>query len=161
MNLLSFQKSGTWYWFIAFLPFILLISPSRAGAQSNKIVDDLLLETTASYGNASYMVLTAAGLIPESAEEEDALAEAVKRGYNPKGKGIYSPISLGEYSHMLMQVFDIGGGIMYSIFPSPRYASRELGFKGYIKRDFGAYRNVSGREAIQILGRILRERGES
>ena len=60
-----------------------------------------------------------------------------------------------------MEIFNMKGGIMYTLFPSPRYASRELGFKGYIKSDYGAYRTVSGREAIQILGRILRDRGAS
>ena len=153
------NSPGSRFWLFTLILLILLIVPAMGWAQSNKIIDDLLRESTASYGNTAYIVLTAAEILPEDTDEEAALYEVGKRGWNPKQKGIYNPISLGEYSHMLMQAFNIRGGIMYSIFPSPRYASRELGFKGYIKKDFGAYRNVSGREAMQILGRILRERG--
>lgn len=142
--------------------FILLLCiPVLTSAQSNEIIDNLIAETSASYGKAAFLVLSAAEIIPEDADEEEAWAALSERGWNPKNRAKDNPIFLGEFSYIVMEAFNIKGGVMYTLFPSPRYASRELGFKEYIKSDPGAYRNMSGREALQILGRILRQRGQS
>jgi hypothetical protein len=146
------------------LPFLLfgfvhLILPALLFPQSNHIIDQLLQEEKATYGKAAYLVFTAAGTLREEESEEEAMKELEKAGLKPGDAGPEDPISLGRYSYLIMRAFSMGGGLFYSLFPSPRYASRELGFKGYIREDSGAYRTLTGREAIAILGRVLRDRG--
>lgn len=135
-----------------FLPVLLF-------PQSNHIIDQLLQEEKATYGKAAYLVFTAADMLREEESEEEAMKRLEETGLNPQGAGGEDPISLGKYSYLIMRAFSMGGGLFYSLFPSPRYASRELGFKGYIRGDSGAYRSLTGREAIAVLGRVLRDRG--
>ncbi|RKX76661.1 MAG: hypothetical protein DRP87_11260 [Spirochaetes bacterium] len=130
-------------------------------AQSNAVLDSLLEEEKATWGKCSYLVLSAAGIIPEDASEEDAMRTIMERGWQRREKATDEPIKLGRYSFLIMQAFDLKGGIMYTIFRSPRYASRELGFKGFIRGDSGAYRTLTGEEAVRILGRVLEWKGAS
>jgi hypothetical protein len=44
---------------------------------------------------------------------------------------------------------------MYSIFPDPRYASRELAFMEMIPEEESPRRTLSGAEVLRIPGRIL------
>jgi hypothetical protein len=54
-----------------------------------------------------------------------------------------------------MQAFEIKGGVMYRIFPGPRYAGRELSYLGLIRGNGSPTRTFDGDEAIGILGRLL------
>lgn len=128
-----------------FLLLLFVFLPGIATAQSNEIVDRLLEQDTASYSDALYMVRTAAG---ETAEIS-ALSE--KDG----------SISLGEYAHLLMNAFDLPGGIMYRLFPGPRYAAREIAFYGFIRGSHLPGRPISGREVINILRRAMEWKEES
>ena len=139
--------------------FVHLFLPALLFPQSNHIIDQLLQEEKATYGKAAYLVLTAADMVREEGSEEEAMRRLEEEGLNPRNAGAGEPISLGVYSYLIMRAFSLGGGLFYSLFPSPRYASRELGFKGYIRENPGAYRSLTGREAIAILGRVLRDRG--
>ena len=148
-----------------FLLFVLvhLFLPVLLFPQSNHIIDQLLQEEKATHGKAAYLVFTAAGMMQEEGTadelEREAMKELEEAGLNPRGAGSDDPISLGGYSYLIMRAFSLRGGLFYSFFPSPRYASRELGFKGYIRGDSGAYRSLTGREAIAIIGRVVRDRG--
>lgn len=135
-----------------------LFLPALLFPQSNHIIDQLLQEEKATHGKAAYLVFTAAGMMREEESEDEAMKELGGAGLNTGGAGPEEPITLGKYSYLIMRAFSMGGGLFYSLFPSPRYASRELGFKGYIRGDSGAYRNLTGREAVAILGRVLRNR---
>ncbi|HTP57693.1 MAG TPA: hypothetical protein VMM82_02180, partial [Spirochaetia bacterium] len=70
-----------------------------------------------------------------------------------------APVSLGDYSYLLMKAFNVTGGIFYSLFPSPRYACRELGFLRVIPSDARPLRSVSGEEAVRILSNMISLRG--
>lgn len=129
-------------------------------AQSNEIIDDILTQEKLSCGNGAYLALTAGRLISDSATREDALIYLQNQGWINNQKEISDEMSLGEYSLAVMKTFRISGGLMYTFFPSARYASRELGYLGYISQDAGAYRKLSGSEAISIIGQITRSQGE-
>ncbi|RKX73675.1 MAG: hypothetical protein DRP87_18450 [Spirochaetes bacterium] len=128
-------------------------------AQQNQVIDKLLEEEKATWGKTAYLVLSAAGIIPEDATEDQALEALKQTGWKLKLKGTEEPIQLGAYSFVIMQAFGLKGGFMYTLTRSPRYASRELGFKGFIRGDSGAYRYLSGEEAVRILGRVLEWKG--
>lgn len=128
-----------------FLLFLFVFLPGFATAQSNERIDRLLEQDTASYSAALYMVRTAAG----EAAEIPALSDEDR------------PISLGEYAHLLMHAFDIPGGIMYRLFPGPRYAAREIAFYGFIRGSQLPGRSISGSEVINILRRAMEWKEDS
>ncbi len=137
--------------------FIFTLCGSLWG-QTNEKIDSLLSEDEASYGKAAYMILTAAEIIGENSSDRDAVTELESKGWSFNGKSVDDPISLGEYSLMVMRCLDIPGGLMYSIFQIPRYAVRELAFLNIIIGNSSSFRSVSGEEVIVILGKALEYR---
>jgi hypothetical protein len=59
-----------------------------------------------------------------------------------------------------MAAFGIKGGIMYSLFPGPRYAYRELLHLKLIQGRADENFTLSGERLLQILGRVLQYTGE-
>jgi len=129
------------------------------GAQSNTVVDALLAEKSATFGEAAYMVMAAITAVPDTASVEDAVAALKARQWGIGVPDTSSPITLGQYSYLLMRAFKIGGGIMYGLFPGPRYAARELAFRKLISGDASPYRTLSGAEVVQILGNVMSYEG--
>ncbi|MBN2628352.1 MAG: hypothetical protein JXA95_16930 [Spirochaetales bacterium] len=142
--------------FLATFSYFFILSLS---GQSNEIIDKVLSQEKLTCGYGAYLTLNAAGYVGDEATPEEALSLLQDMGWMKKSKAADDFMSLGEYSLALMQGFSLKGGIMYSLFPAPRYASRELGFKGYIARDSGAYRSLTGNEAISMLSQIIRHEG--
>jgi hypothetical protein len=129
-------------------------------AQSNALIDDFLAEESASFGKAVYFVMAASAIIAEDSSLEGAVNALEARGWLAKGKKPDESITLGEYSLLIMKAMDIRGGIMYRIFPRPRYAARELDYLGFIVGKSHPGRSISGEEALRMLGRILEWREE-
>ena len=140
---------------ILLLAFVLLGAVVNISAQSNEVLDALLEEETTSFGQAAYLVLTASGRISDDTTPAEAAAEIVGQGWTVPARTAEEPLTLGEYSFLLMQAFELKGGIMYRIIPGPRYAGRELAYLRFIKGNTSPYRTFSGEEAIGILGRLM------
>jgi len=140
--------------------FVFLSLPLLS-AQSNEIIDQLLEQEEASFALSAYMVLSAVGEVPEDAAPGRAIEVLNAQKWDlapPSPDGV---ITLGEYSYLLMKAFNMKGGIMYSIFPGPRYAARELAFRNLVRGNSAAGRTISGNEVMRILGRALEQRGEN
>ena len=134
----------------------LLVSvTTHVSAQSNQLLDRLLAEPQATFGDVVYLTLAAAKLVPDTATPEEAIQSLQQQGWKVKLYSSEAPISLGDYSFLLMKAFKLSGGIFYSLFPGPRYACRELGFLKVIPSDARPLRNVSGEEVVRILGNVL------
>ncbi|OHD75348.1 MAG: hypothetical protein A2177_13885 [Spirochaetes bacterium RBG_13_68_11] len=127
-------------------------------AQSNSVIDALLDSREAAFGDAVYLVLSAARIIPEKATPNDAVWTLQAKNLGVAGRSAKEPISLGEYAFLMMKAFDIRGGIMYRIAPGPRYACRELAFLGLLEGFTAPNRRLAGDEALRILGRFLEQR---
>jgi hypothetical protein len=140
---------------ILLLAFILLGAAVHVSAQSNEVLDALLEEETTSFGQAAYLVLTASARIPDDTTPAEAAAEMAGQGWKVPTRAAEQPLTLGEYSFLLMQAFELKGGIMYRIIPGPRYAGRELAYLRFVKGNTSPYRTFSGEEAIAILGRLM------
>ncbi len=125
--------------------FVLLTIPQFISAQSNEVIDRLIEQSTATYADAYYMVQAAAG---NSADP-------------PSESASERTISLGEYSHLILQAFDLPGGLMYRLFPGPRYATREIAYQGFIRGSKMPGRTISGREVLNILRRVMEWKEES
>lgn len=137
------------------LAVALLAAAGSVWGQSNEILDVLFEEPATTLGQAAYLVLTASGRIAEDSSPADAAASLAGQGWSVPQLDAEEPLTLGEYSYLLMQAFELKGGLMYRIFPGPRYAGRELAYLKLIKGDTSPYRTFSGEEAIGILGRLL------
>ena len=137
------------------LALVLLAGAANGWGQSNEMLDALFEESATTLGQAAYLVLTASGLLPEEATPAEAAAALAGQGWTVPERSAREPLTLGEYSHLLMQAFQIEGGLMYRIFPGPRYAGRELAYLRLIRGDTSPYRSFSGEEAIAIIGRLL------
>ncbi|MFO7849359.1 MAG: hypothetical protein R6V67_05305 [Spirochaetia bacterium] len=134
---------------------LFFIGLSTISAQSNEVVDRLLDQERVTYGYSAYMVLTSLGTISDDASVEEAAEALPAEEWNLTSRPAGDPITLGEYSHMLMRAFDINGGIMYTIFSGPRYAARELKYLQCIPGSSAPGRSIDGHEVVQILGRLL------
>ena len=124
-------------------------------SQSNTVIDELLEKEKAGFGRTAYMVFTASGIMRDDSSLEESLRYLNKLNWNMKNKEPGEYITLGEYSLMLMKTFSIEGGIMYQLFPGPRYAARELYYLELIDENRNSNRYLSGEEVIRILGRFL------
>jgi hypothetical protein len=146
------KKSGVFF-------ALLLSAVVPLCAQSNQLLDQLLDQPQASFGNIVYMTLTAVKMVPETATAEQAIQMLQQQNWKVAIRPADAPISLGDYSFLLMKAFKISGGIFYSLFPSPRYACRELGFRKVIPVDARPLRTISGEEAVRILGNMIALQG--
>ncbi len=139
---------------------ILLMGASGLFAQSNLLIDELLLEDKAGFGKAMYLAFAAASAIPEEATVLNALAYLEGTGWGVRIKGADEPVELGDFSYVIIRSFDIPGGLFYRIFPGPRYAARELKYLGFLSGSYAVGRTLSGEQVLRILGNVLAWQGE-
>jgi hypothetical protein len=137
-----------------------LLFPAAAAAQSAAAMDTLLDEEILTFGSSSYLVLAAVGEISDETGRDRAADEIGRRIFYFSGKTADDPVTLGEFSFLLMAAAERSGGLMYRFFPGPRYAARELAFHGVIQGN--AYPNVtlSGERALRIIERFLTRFGD-
>jgi len=130
-----------------------LAAPASFG-QSNTLMDGYLGKARADYASSAYFILSAAGVVPETASPGEAVEKArAQWGIEPpEGR---DSLTLGEFSHLVMRAFGIPGGILYPFVPGPRYAARELGYREFILDKPWPDRSLSGEEALSILGEAL------
>ncbi|MGO8693785.1 MAG: hypothetical protein ACLQMF_08965 [Rectinemataceae bacterium] len=124
-------------------------------AQSNEVLDAVLGEASLSYGNAAYLVGTASGHLPETIDPADAGAALVQAGLGMPGLASTAPVTLGDFSYMITRAFGMHGGIMYSILPGPRYATRELAYLGVISGPAMSDMALSGERALRIIEHVI------
>jgi len=138
---------------------LLVVSILPAAGQSNAILDQVLENPRLNYGQAAYLVLTAAGKLAEDASTADAARALADQGWKVRARPAEDPVSLGEYCLLVMQAFELKGGLFYRVFPGPRYAARELAHRRFITGKAYPGRAVSGEEAVRLLGGALEFRG--
>ena len=110
---------------------------------------------------AAYFVLGSSsgnvGLEPDA-----AFRFARDQGWLPQRAAVDDPISLGAFSFLIMKAFNIKGGLLYTIFPGPRYAFRSMTSLNIIQGTADPAMTVSGERFLLILGNALKvAEGES
>jgi hypothetical protein len=144
------------------LSLVILLALAVAGAaQSNEFIDALLGAESVTVGQASYLALVAADKLGESSDAQAAFAQAQELGWTPKNAAADDPIRYSAYSFLLARAFELKGGIMYSLFRSPRYAYRELVSRKLIQGRSDPQAKVDGAAAVRILGRVLDVEGRA
>ncbi len=130
-----------------------------AFGQSNEMIDELLAKDIADFDSSLYLILSAGGLIDESTSPEQAYEAFRSLGWRLTSKERDDSLTMRELSYLIMRSLGVNGGVMYTIFPSPRYAFRELVYKGVISRQVPPDRVVSGEQVVRYLGAVLRLEG--
>ena len=134
---------------------LLLVLSMPLFSQSNSLIDDLLDQEQATIALASYIVLSSGGIISEDASPDSAAETVLQRQWMRSDKGSDDFISLGEFCFIVMKTYELQGGVMYRIFPGPRYAARELVYRNFVYGNTSPYRGISGNEALHILRSVL------
>jgi hypothetical protein len=125
-----------------------------AVAQSSGFMDGLLGAKEASFGQLSYLVLAASDRLGAEADQAGAFKMLQDLGWAPKAARADDPMTLASYAYILMRAFDMKGGILYSLFPSPRYAYREFVSRSIVQGRSDPLDPVDGASAIRILGSV-------
>ena len=141
---------------------LFLLLPALAFAQTAAEMDILLETETVSTGTAARFALGAVGMMtPELtgvAAENAAYQEALSRAWVKSGQE--EAINMQEMAFLIMNAFEIKGGIMYSLLHNPRYAYREMVYRKLILGRSDSNMKVSGMRFLQILGSTLNYTGE-
>lgn len=132
------------------MALLVLIGPVL-GAQSNQQIDDLLNQSLARLDSASYIILSASGRIAETESPQAAFETTRSLGVLADRTDPASSLNVEELSFLLMKAFDLKAGVMYAIFPGPRYAYRSMAGAKVVIDAGGPYRLVSGEEVLRSL----------
>jgi hypothetical protein len=124
-------------------------------AQSNEVLDTVLERDALRFGEAAYLVLVGSGRLSDTASLEEAAQTVAKAFPRVPSRAADEWIPLGEYAYLLMQAFEVKGGLMYRLIPGPRYAARELAYRKMIRGKAHPGLPVEGAQAVQILRRLL------
>ncbi len=143
------------------LGLVIICLPLFLHSQSNTVIDELIEKENADWGQTTYLVLTAVELLDENEDIPGVMSALEAQQWKIDSKDAEEFITLGEYSYMLMKAFGLSGGLMYKIFPGPRYAARELDYLNFIDENKSPYRTLSGEEVLRILGRLLEWKEEN
>jgi hypothetical protein len=145
---------------IRYAPFFFLLAIGLpCFAQSNSEVDALLAQGQARIDSAAYMVLVAGGQIDESSSPAAAYSILLDKAWLSASKQASSPIRLDDYCALVMRALGLKGGLMYRIFPGPRYAYRELIAKGIVNASGDPKRSLPGDEVLKILRQAMDLKG--
>lgn len=129
-----------------------LIAAGLTGQSASRI-DDILAQEVLRYGSGAYLLLGSTGQVDRSATPSDSVEVLKELGFHLDGKEVGDSLNLGELSLLVMRVFDVRGGLLYSLLEDPRYAARELEFRQVIQgRAFPGMR-VNGQRGLRIVNR--------
>lgn len=139
-----------------FFLLCLLAFAQASGAQSNTVLDSFLDAEVASFELSIYLVLVASGAMEETASPAEALQRYAGIGRRPLTRKLADePVTAGEFGHILLQALSIPGGFMYSLFPGPWYAAKEMNHKRLLPEDRLARQVLTPFEVVYALQKAL------
>ena len=140
-----------------FLFFFLFILCTGLSAQSTAVeIENLLATDAVTYAQASRFVLSASGKLITQYQQE-AFRYAVLEGWLPAKVTANQTARLDDISLLILNAFDINGGLFYSIANNSHYAYRELVYRNYIQGRSDPSMDVSGERLLFIIGKLLND----
>jgi len=135
---------------------LFLLIPVFIFAQSPAAEFENLLNTdVVSYAQASRFVLEAADIMSSSDAANEAFQYAFNRGWLPKNVNAEDKAQLNHIALLLVNSFDVKGGLLFSITNNSRYAYRELKYINVIQGRVDSAMPVSGERLIFYTNRLL------
>jgi hypothetical protein len=126
-------------------------------AQTAAELENLLNTNAVSYQQAAWLVLEAADISASARiiNQAGAFRYATEQGWFPAGVNPTGTIRLDEVSLLVMQSFDIRGGVFYTLTGNRRYAYRELVYRNIIQGRSCPTMAVSGDMLLFVVNRVL------
>lgn len=115
---------------------IILFIFTAAGlfAQNNDILDKFYASEEAPRLHSVYLVLASNAMISQETGLEE-IRELIR--HESWGRKLLKkedkPITLGLFALVIMDLYDIPGGLFYSLFHGRKYAAREIIYRGFLK----------------------------
>jgi outer membrane protein OmpA-like peptidoglycan-associated protein len=141
--------------------FVFVITLALAGvlalpisAQTAQKVEDLLNQPAISWSAAARFALEAAEKATLDNPDE-AFQFAASRNWLPKNSVASGNARLNGVALLLINAFDLSGGLLYSLVKNPHYAYRELVYKEVIQGKADPEMTVSGQQFLFMINRIL------
>ncbi|UTC43682.1 hypothetical protein [Treponema sp. OMZ 857] len=133
-----------------------LITIAASFGQAAEKVDTILETEKATFGQAAYLIQTALNEGADTLDFETAFDRFKSENQNVIRDSVTAGdvIPVKTYAFLLMKAFNIKGGLMYRIYPCPRYAYRELRYLAVIQGNSDPDAPMTGSTMLQILGRI-------
>jgi hypothetical protein len=131
--------------------------PAQTAAELERILD----LPSVSYGDAAWLILSSAGALPPETSTGGAYDFASDNKWLPQKAAPEEAITLGGVSLLIMQSLNLKGGLMFSLFPNPRYSYRELVYRQVIQGHAYSTQKVSGERLLRILSRALEYSGDT
>lgn len=126
-------------------------------AQSNEVLDKFLNQQNADLETSIWLLYLSDKKIPTESLPVEAFNLFIQSEYSKKISDTdpQRPISFGEFAFIAMETLDLPGGMMYAMFPSPRYAAREFLYRGWIPGKPKTNRTLTPWEVTTSLSEIL------
>jgi hypothetical protein len=133
---------------------VLLAAALPAFSQTAAELEQLLDTGELTCAQAAWFTLASA---LESPPENPGAAfrYAREQGWLQKNAKAAEPINMGALSLLMAGAFDISGSFMYRLFPSPRYAYRELVSLRLIQGRADPGMRLAGKTFLEILNRVM------
>ncbi len=136
---------------ISMLILTLIVCAFASWAQSADSVTKMIESQKVTYGQISYFTAIQSNLVTEVASNEEAFAALKNSGVITKDCQASDFIPLEDFAYLCTRAWDIQGSLLYQFFPSPRYALRLLKAKNFIPASYDPFKNLSGRDALNII----------
>ncbi|MFI5367677.1 MAG: hypothetical protein ACHQ1F_01560 [Spirochaetia bacterium] len=140
---------------------LLCLSAAHLHAQYGLVLHSAVSEDRLSVGASIRLLGVAAGSLRPEIGPEEARATLTRLGIRLPRDPDDSPITFGNFTFLLCQLFDVRGGVMYGMFPGPRSAFNELLARGLLPVNARPGSMISGSDAVLVLRRFLLLQGES
>src|SRR5574344_2148829 len=141
---------------LLFCTFTLLFSIGTLYAQSAEQITTILNTDKATYGQIAYIAAVYQGLVPDSADEEQAVKALSKAGIISSSAKPNDVVCLGTVSFICAKATGMKGGLWYTIHPCARYAFRQLKADNIIPATADPAMVITGRDALGIFNGCLK-----
>lgn len=148
---------------------VALLGASLAFSQSSEIMTEIIDSEKATCAQISYLPALYANLITESdsAKTIGAMSDSKKsattdafealkaNAYFSEDADADSEATIAQTAFVYMKALGIKGGLFYTLFPSARYAFKELKAKGLLPIETDPSMKLSGRESLDLFNSCL------
>lgn len=133
------------------LTCIVSILVSFAYSQSAEKVSEVVNTDEVRLGQAAYFSAVALGLCGDDAGEADAVDALKREGILKDTLRADDTLTVKCLAWLLVNTYKTDRGLFLRLFPTERYAFRELKTDGIIPMAYDPYRTLNGRETLALI----------
>jgi hypothetical protein len=137
------------------LLMIAAISSLPLAAQTAEIMDRIIATPAISVSQAAYLVFVASGKLAEDASPDQAFTLFEEMNWIDAHGDPGRALKASEYAYLLTRSYGLTGGLLSSLLAGPRYAYRDMVFRGLFAARGDPDEPLTGVEAVRILGKVM------